>query len=740
MQTSQRGSVLLTIIGGIIILALLGMVAVSLMTGSVMTGLDVKETVQASYLAESGKEIVRVQTSKADTGARLMTLVDDTLDGKTFSITGGNVSLKLFPSWFRTSDTGTLLKGGSGWYPEAPSGTRELLLIAKSGTASRAEYSFGKAAALTPNADAYLIGRGTPTYPTKTQTTISVNTAKNDFDYFPETGGLIGVVNKGGATLNPDSAKRLIYERLSKSGSTYTFEGVRPVSGSSYPELGEDKELVLGQYIRVVSEAQTANGARAALVWHTNGRSSLRFAGSGGSEEGGNATENIIGGNLSSEEDLKELFGQHLTEHNLNKGYTFTKYGPDLTALSVQGFQPSMPNHFLLKTTRKTSTDYWFAGITDKTIPIDSFQKERGVMIQISTMIHPPGSSKKPHFFGGLLFRTHMLQGKSALTPHGVSGLGMGIVYGSIEIENSEKEGYYEVDDCTINPALLPGFEWVSKDSNDPEEPDGSFRIAKTDWEQYSRIFVQGVPSAGRKMTIKPTLILWAYDDEELNDGNVSEPPDSLRCLAAASLGPNDVYSPLSTPLDAFYFTRIVTQVREHEGDNKIRAWIASQRPPKYGVTDYTKYDPETNNFLNSYDIAHTLELGKILDDIRNGFKVSEGALWPVLDFSDGVEQNLMTDRFTLIGWDYVNPEFSRFETEKVDGRSNIKTTILTQFATGAAYNRAGIFQGAYTEDDDKNNIPSTYNLNFRNFAVGIPGTGGSGTDDVPGLTPGIVQ
>ena len=177
-----------------------------------------------------------------------------------------------------------------------------------------------------------------------------------------------------------------------------------------------------------------------------------------------------------------------------------------------------------------------------------------------------------------------MLQGKSALTPHGVSGLGMGIVYGSIEIENSEKEGYYEVDDCTINPALLPGFEWVSKDSNDPEEPDGSFRIAKTDWEQYSRIFVQGVPSAGRKMTIKPTLILWAYDDEELNDGNVSEPPDSLRCLAAASLGPNDVYSPLSTPLDAFYFTRIVTQVREHEGDNKIRAWIASQRPPKYGV------------------------------------------------------------------------------------------------------------------------------------------------------------
>ena len=114
-----------------------------------------------------------------------------------------------------------------------------------------------------------------------------------------------------------------------------------------------------------------------------------------------------------------------------------------------------MPNHFLLKTTRKTSTDYWFAGITDKTIPIDSFQKEHGVMIQISTMIHPLGSSKKPHFFGGLLFRTHMLQGKSALTPHGVSGLGMGIVYGSIEIENSEKEG---ITRLTTVLSTLPSF------------------------------------------------------------------------------------------------------------------------------------------------------------------------------------------------------------------------------------------------------------------------------------------
>ena len=186
MQTSQRGSVLLTIIGGIVILALLGMVAVSLMTGSVMTGLDAKETVQASYLAESGKEIVRVQTSKADTGARLMTLVDDTLDGKTFSITGGNVSLKLFPSWFRTSDTGTLLKGGSGWYPKAPSGTRELLLIAKSGTASRAEYSFGKLRRSPPTRMRILSGAGRRRIPQKRKRPFPSTRQKTTLITFPK--------------------------------------------------------------------------------------------------------------------------------------------------------------------------------------------------------------------------------------------------------------------------------------------------------------------------------------------------------------------------------------------------------------------------------------------------------------------------------------------------------------------------------------------------------------------------
>ena len=672
MQTSQRGSVLLTIIGGIVILALLGMVAVSLMTGSVMTGLDAKETVQASYLAESGKEIVRVQTSKADTGARLMTLVDDTLDGKTFSITGGNVSLTLFPSWFRTSDTGTLLKGGSGWYPEAPSGTRELLLIAKSGTASRAEYSFGEAAALTPNADAHLIGRGTPTYPTKTQTTISVNTAKNDFDYFPETGGLIGVVNKGGATLNPDSAKRLIYERLSKSGSTYTFEGVRPVSGSSYPELGEDKELVLGQYIRVVSEAQTSNGARATLVWHTNGRSSLRSgSGSGGSGDGDVQEMPEVSSPLKNKDDAEEIFDD-------NRFGQF-ETAQDKKGLLVQGYERATPDHFLNTRKNHTTYDSWFAGITEEKI---AETPNNDILIQTSVI---PWYQVSANLFAGVLFRTHFIPepgdvDDDELTSYGVSGLGMGVVSGKVTtgyIQYPTAPGVYDntytgVTRSPVNPALIPGgYRAIS-----PYQPNYSINyrqpnvyIPDDPYGTYNYLY-----SNVTDRTLRDGIMLW-----HSNDGKMDH---ALNCIAY-SIPEGEILKKNST-------TTLVVRVWEQDKKNYVQGWIAFQN---------------NNNFM-------------------------EETYWPSLTDtqpSNGVSRG-QEPTFHRIIWGYVNPALAI----KIDDY-----TIATSegIPVSGVHDHAGIFSGAYSS------VPETPDgLVFRHFKVGIPGTGGSGTDDVPGLTPGIVQ
>lgn len=750
MKAPQRGSVLLTVIAGLVLLALLGSAMVTLMTGSVMTGVDGKEAVQATYLAESGKEIVRVQTEKLS-GEDIMNKAIALEKKGPISIDGkGDVKLQFFPSWFRW--TGEELKStDSKWYGGAPTGSHEWLAISENGAMRYLIDDIGnipKDAFGTKAADIYLIGRVSEdiTYDAANKT-LTVKTTENDLDYFPDSGGLIGLVSQRTEEGSPPitvqvNTHRFTYDKKELEKGNYKFTNVTRLSSSPLStDTFMDKDIVLGQYFRVVSEGQTANGARAAQVWHTNGRNSLKYGSN--SDTGKENTTNIISGNLDNTNDIKSLFGQHVTEHNKNNGYTVSQYGQSLKAISIQGFRPSMPNHFLLKTSKKTSTDYWFAGITDDTIPFEQFLKDNGVMVQVSTMIHPPEDEKaKRSFFAGILFRTKFLQGNksAALTPHGVSGLGMGIVYGSIEFDDEPEEIYYKVDECTINPALLPGFEWISEGSSNPEDPEGYFRIKKTDWDTYSNIFIKGTPSVTKKNIIKPTLILWAYDDSITDKKQVYEPPYSLRCLAAASLNSSDVYTPDSSSINNFYFTRIVAQIREQGNFNKIRAWIASQRPPCYGIiTSHTLIDPETNNFPYEYNPEEVSKLGKVLDEIRNGFKISEGALWPTLDFVNGVAPLLSIDRFTLITWQYINPDalFAGFETEKADG-SNVKTIVTVPFATGAEYNRAGIFQGAYTEDDDE--IPNTYNLNFRNFAVGIPNSNGVEDDSSSGLTPGIVQ
>ena len=112
-----------------------------------MTGLDAKETVQASYLAESGKEIVRVQTAQQSGGemmsiARQLEESSRQHNGKGIEIDGkGFVKLTLYPSWFRWYEDKLHLTD-SGWYGGVPNGKREMLVLNQSG-AMRYAYENG---------------------------------------------------------------------------------------------------------------------------------------------------------------------------------------------------------------------------------------------------------------------------------------------------------------------------------------------------------------------------------------------------------------------------------------------------------------------------------------------------------------------------------------------------------------------------------------------------------------------
>ena len=687
MQTSQRGSVLLTIIGGIVILALLGMVAVSLMTGSVMTGLDAKQTVQASYLAESGKEIVRVQTAQQSGGemmsiARQLEESSRQHNGKGIEIDGkGFVKLTLYPSWFRWYEDKLHLTD-SGWYGGVPNGKCEMLVLNQNGAMRYAyENGFGSETPGSTAADVYLIGRvqgenGSITYDT-TKRTLTVKTTADDLKWFPEYGGLIGLVRQQGKdsqlpTSTQVSKLRFTYDSKKTDGDVHTFTNFIPLSeGTISEDTFKDKDIVLGQYFRVVSEAQTLNGARAALVWHTNGRNSFVQKGGSGSN-----------GEISKDEDVSSDLKNTGSAHS-----RLDIAGTILNAISeganggitVQGFpqQGSNPNHFMRTNPPAFSTlDYWFAGISKERIDLE---KNKDVWVQTSFKAW----TGTLECFAGILFRTSFLpirekkkdkpdEDSSSLNKnYGVSGLGLSIARGALNTHNVRiGDG---VGIAPANPALFPGFALTNDVSNTLDL--NVFKPKTTD--SYPSIYNQ----VGYDFRLpNPLAILWAYDDEK--------EPVAFRWLAVGSIDNKMLYTesihyPLVTP----FYTTLAAKVWEEKGAdgksvNKIRGWVTSQYNKPYNVDMLT---------------------------------------WPSQDSSDNPAG------FQPIKWLYVNSSHAQ--------RGKDDFTIVTEkaLATEDVHNRAGIVNGAYEI------AASTRNIIFRNFAVGTA-SGEGGEEIVPGLTPGIVQ
>ena len=176
--------------------------------------------------------------------------------------------------------------------------------------------------------------------------------------------------------------------------------------------------------------------------------------------------------------------------------------------------------------------------------------------------------------------------------------------------------------------------------------------------------------------------------DRTLRDGivlwhyNDEKTKHVLNCLAY-SIPEGEILKKNST-------TTLVVRVWEQDKKNYVQGWIAFQN---------------NNNFM-------------------------EETYWPSLTDtqpSNGVSRG-QQPTFHRIIWGYVNPALAI----KIDDY-----TIATSegIPVSGVHDHAGIFSGAYSS------VPETPDgLVFRHFKVGIPGTGGSGTDDVPGLTPGIVQ
>ena len=589
MHQTQRGSVLVSIIIGIVILAVIGVGAVSIMTSSTMSSIAGRETMQATYLAESGRGIV-IAESGSKKSAALMTAAQEL--NTTFTIADkGSVKLTMTPYWFRTNNaTPPRLVAATPAFAAQLRGERALLAISNAGVA-RLGYDFTTSnvkdeGTLPANADVYLVGRcasaslsGDANTAPGATLTVSPESGTDDFTFFPEIGGMLGLVDKTTTTVS----KRLIYAKrqLNANGSA-TFSGLRTTS-RDISLSGDDvknHDLALGQYFRVVSEAKTTNGALAASVWGTNGKGSFAF----GDSETGGTTSGVVGGagSLSGNKkddtyaNIENIFGG--THKNNGETITGDNITGDLQVKNdlLQGStftmlcdptQKSVINHFLKK---GTSNDKWFSAIA-----LQAPESGNETTIQVAMLPQDKqNNNKNGYFFSGILFNLEKVTS-------GAKGLGIGIASCKMTL-NDPLPGidlWYKVSASSINPLLMPGF-WYETIFLST-----SYRITSDDIAQY--YFSRLGTFANKLLTSKLLVILWEYDDSQASD-------------AISWLG----VSALNKPTSLSGYERLAVRVQKKDGKNTIQAWVggpAMGQPliwPQQGKT--SSFTPVVWHFSNS--------------------------------------------------------------------------------------------------------------------------------------------
>lgn len=719
MHASQRGSVLLTVIAGILILAVVGAAALSLMTGSVMTVVDGRETVQAAYLAESGKEIVRAQTASQSGGSLMQAAISLTGSGeenrgKELAVDGtGFVRTALYPSWFRWHD-GTWNTTSLGWYGGAPAGKRAWLAMTSAAEAFRykgeAEKFVLKDVAA---ADIYLIGRvdGTPDYSAssrelRVQAKKVKEDDKDDFFYFPESGGLIGLVAQGtseeGDEGKPQTISvsniRFLYDTLQMQGNAYVFSNVTPFPEDVGPETitaalkGHD--VALGQYFRVTCESVTAYGARSALVWHTNGRNSLRYADNGGSggedvAVGGNtgsALVDIFGGSVEGGKPKDEglVKGENIMGNlRVDKDDDKPGYQLEWKFEHINGANKDKieTNHFLKRGNAEGNQEYWWVAVATPWLAYASGEKiplESMMQYSFEPDYDEDKEGKKDHdeedtnYFTGILCRLAFVDSFSppkvssvgtVQQGKGARGIGVGVLQGEISFHKNKDE----VKTASVNPALLPGFRC---------EGNGKFTIspeARAMW--YGPGGLLGRPYGkksptdeddGPHIALYPMLVVWAYDDLADNTGPYVQ---TLRPLAISVLAQKEY-------LDVDDYLSLTVKVKEDGGKNHLKIWLQDKD-----------------------------------DDLIEDASVPQ---WPT------------SDQKPVSGWLYT----AEGVATGTDG------SLSTDFATGEAYRRVGIFSEVYPF--------GSQNRGYADIVLGnffFTGTGSGGGSLFPGgLTPGIVN
>lgn len=668
-------------------LVVFGIVAAGLltfMTGSSQNIVNMQEAAQARYLAESGLAIARNQLT-VGTSAERLTQADNLHIQKTMTIPGvGEADLTIFPYWLHTGKNPTEFPLHGGGFPGVvdaygrrdknsssrastprsmlQNSTKDILFAAQSRDGSTRLLSLSD----TPpeDADIYLVGQLDRAQSRLVNTgegrwTLTV-TPRHGVDrfLFPEREGLIGLVDSSGI-IEPD--KRFRYRRLRTIGTTCRFEELRPLGHADGEPLPAerflphetdfaDKDLVLGQYVLMRAVSQSLGKGRDSLAdsfIHPGsfrpeltdpktafpGMGDLVLGGTGSlsgrtAEQAQHAFDTLFDGNVRGSTEIR-------ADSDGTGGSFFSAYLRETVAAEE--------NHFLKRNLTGFTQDFWTAGITRAEV-----ENWEDVRMYVALASDRSGMGMGNARFEGLLFRTAFADAGDRLTDAGATGLGLGVLEGSIELDVHEDiEGFSVVfgPETTVNPLLLPGFVAVASSSaRVQKESPQTFVISRADWDRYSMLYVDPEATTGRKR-LKPLLVFWGYDDR----------PDASASLVWLAVG----IQPPAVSERTSASVRLFTRIQEVENSNYIRAWLASERASA----------PVEWVFVNTQ--------ARFIERIPDRHS---GSL------------------------------FAR-QTE-----TSQPTEVVTSFANGVGFTRAGVFQGMYRADGTP---PVASTFTFHDFTVG---------------------
>ncbi|MDD2966833.1 MAG: hypothetical protein PHN64_05000 [Desulfovibrionaceae bacterium] len=704
MKASTRGTALAqACTGSIVLYAALVIVLLGSLTfllqGMILplmtTGYTSEQIYQVDALEASFKNIFRQRLGKSAKGSDLWQQLS-TMNGKELTITDsqdtfiGSITPTFTPYWFRTGSTAsTSLPALPAGIKIPPHDNKKSAMVAIAATGiSRFTYDWSQqtieqpdtgTATIPANADVYfaLLSNDAQDSLNLSDRTLSLSlkgSRQTDIPQFakslPEADGLLGALGGEQSTThrNQLNAAFVYGKQPSHTSATLTLPESAHVVGSENSLQGYD--VLLGQHVLAELAITLPSGAKVHRQWRFNGRTSFNI--------NDDYNKDVI---VPDENQLlSDLVVERNPLGNDNAGWAQLGILPSSAAkgwAAVNVLTPSanQPNHaqFMKNingTDGKNETTLKWARLVIKQPMLQNYTSTPvNTSYKLSFAPYRTTSfSNSDNFFYGLVLR-EQFYGKN---PHdGAKGLVVGLLYGDLDLEFT-LPGWRRVQNYgyTLDPALLPGFAWYSKnnayyitqDSTNITQQNLNKYYA-TNTAPYVGIFSNYHLELSGYITFSPRILVWGFDDNGLTTNG--DDPQTYGKMTLLAVGkPKDGSFPSTNNFTALHVN--LEETRDSAGTlgNDLRIVLAK---PDFTTPRWISMEANNPHYQPLQEAVHIK--------------------WLWVNTKDPKYENQPLAKASLVANPRQNSSISQ-----AAAKDEPKNILRIEGFTGAEYNYAGIY------------------------------------------------